>query len=46
MISLPKGTISLYVKLGRYPVKIAVIGFPHPPSDRWSGLNPFSNENE
>ena len=37
---------SLYVRLGRYPVWLAVIGFPHPPSDRRSGLNPFSNENE
>ena len=30
-ISLAKGTISLYVKFGLYPVWLGCIGFPHPP---------------
>ena len=31
MISLTKGTISLYVKFVGYPVWLSGIGFPHPP---------------
>ena len=37
---------SLKARFVGFPVWLGCIGFPHPPSDRWSGLNPFSNENE
>ena len=40
MISLPKGTISLYVKLGRYPGWICGIGLPSSTTTRPTGPYP------
>ena len=37
-----KRKISLYVRLGLYPVKISVIGFPHPPLRAQQGRTPLS----